>query len=181
MLGKGLGDGTQGVGLGDRGVTGAGVAGSRGPHEPPDELPASAHRPGLLRHIHNAARLRIPQCFEGASVSVKKYIYGNWLVGHLFQFSSVSPSGYRVLLSYSEKDKKSGLPYFILEAAPGGQASCEVRVRPTLGTRASVVAQIADKQLYGLESTLDIFFGSFTTSLIAVNREFIAFHYLQVG
>lgn len=170
---------------GDRGKTGAGVTGSRtgricGPAKESDELPAGAANPGLLRHIHNAARFRLPQCFEGACVSVKQNSNNNWVLGHSISFSSVSPGGYKLLLSYVDKKKPSALPYFVMEAAPGGQMSCEFRVGPTLGTRATVVAQIADAEFYSFESILDAYFNSFTASVIAVNKEFIALHFLQV-
>ncbi|XP_030025212.2 mitochondrial import receptor subunit TOM40 homolog 1 [Manduca sexta] len=167
---------------GDRGKTGAGVTGSRTGRiceKDADSLPKGAIYPGLLRHIHNAARYRLPQCFEGACVSVKQNSKNNWILGHSISFSSVSPGGYKVLLSYVDKSKPSALPYFVMEAAPGGQMSCEVRVGPSQGTRATVVAQIADAELYSFESILDAYFDSFTTSIIAVNREFIAVHYLQ--
>ncbi|XP_013197056.1 mitochondrial import receptor subunit TOM40 homolog 1 [Amyelois transitella] len=166
----------------DRGKTGAGVTGSRkGPcsERDPDELPAGATNPGLLRYIHNAARYRLPQCFEGGSVSVKQSSQSNWILGHSLSFSSVSPGGYKLLLSYVDKSKPSGLPYFVMEAAPGGQMSCEMRVGPSQGTRATVVAQIADAEFYSFESIFDAYFNSFTASIIAVNREFIAMHYLQ--
>ncbi|KAJ0182399.1 hypothetical protein K1T71_001768 [Dendrolimus kikuchii] len=167
---------------GDRGKTGAGVTGSRTGQvceKNPDDLPSGAAHPGLLRYIHNAARHRIPQCFEGACVSVKQNSKNNWLLGHSLSFSSVSPGGYKLLLSYVDKSKPTALPYFVMEAAPGGQMSCEVRVGPTQGTRATVVTQIADAEFYSFESILDAYFNSFTTSIIAVNREFIALHYLQ--
>ncbi|CAG4954529.1 unnamed protein product [Colias eurytheme] len=169
---------------GDRGKTGAGVTGSRtgrvcSGHKEPGELPAGAVNPGLLRHIHNAARYRLPQCFEGACVSVKQGASNNWVLGHTLSFSSVSPGGYKLLLSYVDKNKPIGLPYFIMEAAPGGQMSCEMRVGPTQGTRATVVAQIGDGEFYSFESIFDAYFNSFTASIIAVNREFIALHYLQ--
>jgi hypothetical protein len=168
---------------GDRGKTGAGVTGSRTGRvceKDPEDLPASATNPGLLRHIHNAARHRLPQCFEGASVSVKQNQKNNWILGHSLSFSSVSPGGYKMLLSYVDKKKRTGLPYFVMEGAPGGQMSCEVRVSPTQGTRATVVAQMADAEFYSFESIIDAYFNSFTASVIAVNREFIAVHYLQV-
>lgn len=168
---------------GDRGKTGAGVTGSRvgrddGPQD--ENLPAGASNPGLLRHIHNAARYRLPQCFEGGSVSVKQSTRSNWMFGHSLSFSSVSPGGYKLLLSYTDKKKPTALPYFVMEAAPGGQLSCEMRVGPTRGTRATVVAQIAEAELYNFESIIDAYFNRFTASIIAVNREFIALHYLQV-
>lgn len=169
---------------GNRGKTGAGVTGSRTGHaseKDSDNLPSGAVSPGLLRHIHNAARYRLPQCFEGACVSVKQNSNTNWVLGHSLSFSSVSPGGYKVLLSYIDKSKPSALPYFVMEAAPGGQMSCEVRVGPTQGTRATVVAQIANAELYSFESILDGYFNNFTTSIIAVNRDFIALHYLQVS
>lgn len=171
--------------VGDRGKTGAGVTGSRTglvcqPAES-DELPAGAGNPGLLRHIHNAARFRLPQCFEGACVSVKQSSKNNWVLGHSISFSSVSPGGYKLLLSYVDRQKPSAVPYFVMEAAPGGQMSCEVRVGPTLGTRATVVTQIADAEFYSFESILDAYFNSFTASVIAVNKEFIALHFLQVN
>ncbi|XP_004930082.2 mitochondrial import receptor subunit TOM40 homolog 1 isoform X1 [Bombyx mori] len=167
---------------GNRGKTGAGVTGSRTGHaseKDSDNLPSGAVSPGLLRHIHNAARYRLPQCFEGACVSVNQNSNTNWVLGHSLSFSSVSPGGYKVLLSYIDKSKPSALPYFVMEAAPGGQMSCEVRVGPTQGTRATVVAQIANAELYSFESILDGYFNNFTTSIIAVNRDFIALHYLQ--
>ncbi|XP_050666758.1 mitochondrial import receptor subunit TOM40 homolog 1-like [Leptidea sinapis] len=169
---------------GDRGKTGAGVTGSRARQDchrqkDPDELPTSAANPGLLRHIHNAARYRLPQCFEGACVSVKQRSTNNWILGHSMLFSSVSPGGYKMLISYLDKEKPSSMPYFVMEAAPGGQMSCETRVGPSQGTRATVVAQIAEGELYSFEGILDAYFNSFTTSVIAVNREFIALHYLQ--
>ncbi|XP_038207728.1 mitochondrial import receptor subunit TOM40 homolog 2-like [Zerene cesonia] len=169
---------------GDRGKTGAGVTGSRTGrvcpgHKDPGGLPAGASNPGLLRHIHNAARYRLPQCFEGACVSVKQGASNNWVLGHTLSFSSVSPGGYKLLLSYVDKNKPVGLPYFIMEAAPGGQISCEMRVGPTQGTRATVVTQIGDGEFYSFESIFDAYFNSFTASVIAVNREFIALHYLQ--
>ncbi|CAH0405257.1 unnamed protein product [Chilo suppressalis] len=166
---------------GDRGKTGAGVTGSRTGRvcEKEPDLPAGAVNPGLLRYIHNAARYRLPQCFEGGSVSVKQSQRCNWVLGHTLSCSSVSPGGYKVLLSYVDKEKPSGLPYFVMEAAPGGQMSCEVRVGPTLSTRATVVAQIADAEFYSFESIFDAYFHSFTASIIAVNKEFIALHYLQ--
>lgn len=169
---------------GDRGKTGAGVTGSRTGRvceKDPEDLPAGAANPGLLRYIHNAARYRLPQCFEGATVSVKQNSKNNWILGHSLSFSSVSPGGYKLLLSYVDKSKPIGLPYFVMEAAPGGQMSCEVRVGPTQGTRATVVAQIADAEFYSFESIFDAYFNSFTASVIAVNREFIALHFLQVG
>ncbi|KAJ8736196.1 hypothetical protein PYW08_006852 [Mythimna loreyi] len=167
---------------GDRGKTGAGVTGSRGiavcrPKE--ENLPAGSVNPGLLRHIHNTARYRIPQCFEGGSISVKQSSSGNWVLGHSLSFSSVSPGGYKLMLSYANKKKPSAMPYFVMEAAPGGQLSCEMRVGPTSGTRATVMAQIADAELYSFESIIDAYFNRFTASIIAVNREFIALHYLQ--
>ncbi|XP_023946779.2 mitochondrial import receptor subunit TOM40 homolog 1-like [Bicyclus anynana] len=167
----------------NRGKTGAGVTGSRTGRicerrkEP--ALPAGATNPGLLRHIHNAARYRLPQCFEGACVSLKQSAQNNWVLGHSMSFSSVTPGGYKVLLSYVDKSKPIGLPYFVMEAAPGGQMSCEIRVGPSQGTRATVVAQMADGQLYSFESILDAYFNNFTMSIIGVNREFIALHYLQ--
>lgn len=167
---------------GDRGKTGAGVTGSRTGRvcdKAPDDLPSGAINPGLLRYIHNAARYRLPQCFEGACVSVKQNSTNNWVLGHSLSFSSVSPGGYKLLLSYVDKSKPPALPYFVMEAAPGGQMSCEMRVGPTQGTRATIVAQIADAQFYSFESILDAYFNSFTASIIAVNREFIALHYLQ--
>ncbi|XP_028158849.1 mitochondrial import receptor subunit TOM40 homolog 2-like [Ostrinia furnacalis] len=167
---------------GDRGKTGAGVTGSRTGRvsdKDPEDLPAGASNPGLLRYIHNAARYRLPQCFEGACVSVKQNSKNNWILGHSLSFSSVSPGGYKLLLSYVDKSKPKGLPYFVMEAAPGGQMSCEVRVGPTQGTRATVVAQIADAEFYSFESIFDAYFNSFTASIIAVNREFIALHFLQ--
>ncbi|XP_053622655.1 mitochondrial import receptor subunit TOM40 homolog [Plodia interpunctella] len=166
----------------DRGKTGAGVTGSRKkpcPDKDSDELPAGANNPGLLRYIHNAARYRLPQCFEGGSVSVKQSSQSNWILGHSLSFSSVTPGGYKLLLSYVDKSKPTGLPYFVMEAAPGGQMSCEMRVGPTQGTRATVVAQIADAEFYSFESIFDAYFNSFTASIIAVNREFIALHFLQ--
>lgn len=167
---------------GDRGKAGAGVTGSRtgAPERGPSDLPAGADNPGLLRFIHNAARYRIPQCFEGACVSVKQNSNENWVFGHSLSFSSVSPGGYKLLLSYMDKDKPTKLPYFVMEAAPGGQMSCEVRVGPTASTRATVVAQIADAEFYSFESIFDAYFHNFTASVIAVNRDFIALHYLQV-
>lgn len=167
----------------DRGKTGAGVTGSRTGRvcqKDPDDLPAGATNPGLLRHIHNAARYRLPQCFEGGCVSVKQSSRNNWVLGHSLSFSSVSPGGYKLLLSYVDKSKPTALPYFVMEAAPGGQMSCEMRVGPTQGTRATVVAQIADAEFYSFESIMDAYFNRFTASVIAVNREFIALHYLQV-
>ncbi|KAH9641782.1 hypothetical protein HF086_003908 [Spodoptera exigua] len=169
---------------GDRGKTGAGVTGSRAGRtceKDSDNLPAGAINPGLLRHIHNAARYRLPQCFEGACVSVKHSAKSNWVFGHSLSFSSVSPGGYKVLMSYVDKEKPASLPYFVMEAAPGGQMSCEMRVNPTQGTRATVVAQIAEGEFYSFESIMDAYFNRFTASVIAVNREFIALHYLQVG
>ncbi|XP_026738982.1 mitochondrial import receptor subunit TOM40 homolog [Trichoplusia ni] len=167
---------------GDRGKTGAGVTGSRtGPvsGRDPNDLPAGAVNPGLLRHIHNAARYRLPQCFEGGCVSVKQGSQNNWIFGHTLSFSSVSPGGYKLLLSYVDKNKPTALPYFVMEAAPGGQMSCEVRVGPSQGTRATIVSQIADGEFYSFESIFDAYFSKFTASVIAVNREFIALHYLQ--
>lgn len=169
---------------GDRGKTGAGVTGSRAGRtceKESDNLPAGAINPGLLRHIHNAARYRLPQCFEGGSVSVKHSSKSNWVFGHSLSFSSVSPGGYKVLLSYVDKEKPTALPYFVMEAAPGGQMSCEMRVGPTHGTRATVVAQIAEGEFYSFESIMDLYCNRFTASIIAVNREFIALHYLQVS
>lgn len=173
---------------GDRGKTGAGVTGSRtlGGSRPicpkgEEELPSGASYPGLLRHIHNAARYRLPQCFEGASVSVKQNSVNNWVLGHSMSFSSVSPGGYKMLLSYVDKTKASKLPYFVMEAAPGGQMSCELRVGPTTGTRATVVTQVADGEFYSLESIIDAYFENCSASVIAVNRDFIALHYLQVS
>lgn len=170
---------------GDRGITGAGVTGSRTSRvcekDKEHALPEGASNPGLLRYIHNAARYRLPQCFEGACVSLKQSAKNNWVVGHSMSFSSVSPGGYKVLLSYVDKDKYIGLPYFVMEAAPGGQMSCEVRVGPSQGTRATVVAQIADAEIYSFESIFDAYFKTCTCSLITVNREFIALHYLQVN
>ncbi|XP_021192465.2 mitochondrial import receptor subunit TOM40 homolog [Helicoverpa armigera] len=183
-------DGSK-LSAGDRGKTGAGVTGSRAgrvddrkvrcdkDQKDPDDLPAGATNPGLLRHIHNAARYRLPQCFEGGSVSVKQSSSTNWIFGHSLSFSSVSPGGYKLLLSYVDKNKPSSLPYFVMEAAPGGQMSCEMRVGPTQGTRATVVAQIAEAEFYSFESIMDAYFNKFTASIIAVNREFIALHYLQ--
>ncbi|CAK1602246.1 unnamed protein product [Parnassius mnemosyne] len=171
--------------VGDRGKTGAGVAGSRtGDREGnvdkrSDDLPTGAVNPGLLRHIHNAARYRLPQCFEGACVSLKQSSSNNWVFGHSLSFSSVSPGGYKVLLSYADKEKPTALPYFVMEAAPGGQMSCEFRVGPTQATRATLVAQIANSEINSFESIIDAYFNKFTTSVIAVNREFIALHYLQ--
>ncbi|XP_059051184.1 mitochondrial import receptor subunit TOM40 homolog [Achroia grisella] len=168
--------------VGDRGKTGAGVTGSRTERvceKNPDILPAGATNPGLLRYIHNAARYRLPQCFEGGCVSVKQKSKNNWVLGHSLSFSSVSPGGYKLLLSYVDKNKPIGIPYFVMEAAPGGQMSCEMRVGPSQGTRATIVAQIADAELYSFESIFDTYFNSFTASIIAVNREFIAIHYLQ--
>lgn len=167
----------------DRGKTGAGVTGSRAGRictRATDNLPTGAINPGLLRAIHNAARYRIPQCFEGACLSVRQNSDNNWSLGHALSFSSVSPGGYKLLLSYGDKSKPSTLPYFVMEAAPGGQMSCEVRVAPTTGTRAAFVGQIADAELYNFESIFDAYFKTFTTSVIAVNREFIALHFLQV-
>ncbi|KAL4716920.1 hypothetical protein ACJJTC_012731 [Scirpophaga incertulas] len=169
-------------GVGNRGKTGAGVTGSRSGcafDKQSDELPAGATYPGLLRYIHNAARYRLPHCFEGGCVSVKQNQKNNWILGHSLSFSSVSPGGYKLLLSYLDKKKPIGLPYFVMEAAPGGQMSCEVRMGPTQSTRATVVTQIADSEFYSFESILDAYFNSFTASVIAVNREFIALHYLQ--
>lgn len=170
---------------GDRGKTGAGVTGSRTGiavgREQEENLPAGATNPGLLRYIHNSARYRLPQCFEGGSIAVKQSTKSNnWVFGHSLSFSSVSPGGYKLLLSYANKKKQSAMPYFVMEVAPGGQLSCEMRVGPTLGTRATVVAQIADAELYSFESIIDAYFNRFTASIIAVNREFIALHYLQV-
>lgn len=169
----------------NRGKTGAGVTGSRtGPvceAKDPTGLPSGALKPGLLRYIHNAARYRLPQCFEGACLSVKQNSSTNWVLGHTLSFSSVSPGGYKLLLSYSDKSTVSSLPYFVMEAAPGGQMSCEARVAPSESTRATVVAQIADAEFYSFESIFDAYFGSSTASIIAVNREFIALHFLQVG
>lgn len=174
---------------GDRGKTGAGVTGTRsGSISSPckdgasdaDELPEGAKNPGLLRHIHNAARFRLPQCFEGATVSLKQNSSSNWVLGHSLAFSSVSPGGYKLLLSYADRTRLTGIPYFVMEAAPGGQVSCEFRVGPSKGTRATVVTQIADAEFYSFESIFDAYFSNFTASVIAVNREFIALHYLQV-
>lgn len=170
----------------DRGITGAGVTGSRtsrigGERDEEPGLPAGAINPGLLRHIHNAARYRLPQCFEGACVSVKQGALNNWVLGHSMSFSSVTPGGYKVLLSYVDKSRPISLPYFVMEAAPGGQMSCELRVGPSQGTRATVVAQMADGELYSFESIIDAYFNNFTASIIGVNREFIALHYLQVN
>ncbi|XP_061709103.1 mitochondrial import receptor subunit TOM40 homolog [Cydia pomonella] len=167
---------------GNRGKTGAGVSGSRNQPQgdrDPGGLPTGATNPGLLRYIHNAARYRIPQCFEGASLSVKQDTKENWMLGHSMAFSSVSPGGYKLLLSYMDKSKPSKLPYFVMEAAPGGQMSCEVRVGPSDNTRATVVAQIADREIYSFESIFDAYFNNCTASVIAVNRDFIALHYLQ--
>lgn len=178
----------------NRGKTGAGVTGSRKTQKSSSNdninsnttsnttsnLPAGANNPGLLRHIHNAARLRLPQCFEGATVSVKQGAKSNWVLGHCMSFSSVSPGGYKVLLSYIENSETGAAPYFVMEAAPGGQMSCEFRVSPIRGTRASLVAQIAEKEIYTFESIMDAYFNSSTASIIAVNREFIALHYLKV-
>lgn len=182
----GVGDSSKST-VGDRGKTGAGVTGSRTGRvgggvddQEPEDLPAGATNPGLLRYIHNAARYRLPQCFEGGCVSVKQSSKNNWILGHSLSFSSVSPGGYKLLLSYVDKSKPTGLPYFVMEAAPGGQMSCEVRVGPTQGTRATVVAQIADAEFYSFESIFDAYFNTVTASIIAVNREFIALHYLQV-
>lgn len=170
---------------GDRGITGAGVTGSRTgricERDKEPALPTGAINPGLLRYIHNAARYRLPQCFEGACISVKQSSKNNWVLGHSMSFSSVTPGGYKVLLSYVDKNKPIALPYFFMEAAPGGQMSCEMRVGPTQGTRATVVAQIADNEFYSFESIFDAYFNTFTASVIAVNREFIALHYLQVS
>ncbi|XP_034835963.1 mitochondrial import receptor subunit TOM40 homolog [Maniola hyperantus] len=167
----------------DRGITGAGVTGSRTgricERDKESELPSGATNPGLLRHIHNAARFRLPQCFEGACVSVKQSAHNNWVLGHSMSFSSVTPGGYKVLLSYVDKSKPISVPYFVMEAAPGGQMSCEIRVGPTQGTRATVVAQVADGELYSFESIFDAYINNFTASVIGVNREFIALHYLQ--
>ncbi|XP_068626923.1 mitochondrial import receptor subunit TOM40 homolog [Battus philenor] len=169
----------------DRGKTGAGVTGSRTDYgqrcadKGSEDLPDSAMNPGLLRNIHNAARYRLPQCFEGACVSVKQKSNSNWIFGHSMSFSSVSPGGYKVLLSYVDKQKPIALPYFVMEAAPGGQMSCEVRVSPTQATRATVVAQLAKGELTSFESIIDAYFNTFTASVIAVNREFIALHFLQ--
>lgn len=171
--------------VGDRGKTGACVTGSRsedrerGDDKATDNLPRGAVNPGLLRHIHNAARYRLPQCFEGACVSVKQ-TSSNWIFGHTLSFSSVSPGGYRVLLSYADRERPISLPYFVMEAAPGGQMSCEFRVAPTQATRATVVAQIANGHINGFESIVDAYFNRFTVSIIAVNREYIAIHCLQV-
>lgn len=168
----------------DRGKTGAGVTGSRAPcdeRSDDDQLPAGATNPGLLRHLHNAARNRMPQCFEGACVSVKQNVANNWILGQSLIFSSVSPGGYKVLLSYQDKNKKStGMPYFLLESSPGGQTSCELRVGPTQASRATIVAQIADSELYSFESSFDAYFYNATASVMAVNKEYIAVHYLQV-
>lgn len=167
---------------GDRGKTGAGVTGSRACRNPcieDDRLPCGAINPGLLRHIHNAARHRLPQCFEGACLSVKQ-TNCNWTFGHSLAFSSVTPGGYKLLMSYTDKNKASSMPYFVMEAAPGGQVSCEMRVGPTGATRATVVAQIADAEIYSFESIMDAYFNRFTASIIAVNKEFIALHYIQV-
>ncbi|XP_046962622.1 mitochondrial import receptor subunit TOM40 homolog [Vanessa cardui] len=167
----------------DRGITGAGVTGSRtscvSERVKEHALPEGASNPGLLRYIHNAARYRIPQCFEGACVSLKQSAKNNWVLGHSMSFSSVSPGGYKILLSYVDKNKVVGLPYFVMEAAPGGQMSCELRVGPTQGTRATVVAQLAEAEIYSFESIFDAYFNNFTASIITVNREFIALHYLQ--
>ncbi|XP_026497881.2 mitochondrial import receptor subunit TOM40 homolog [Vanessa tameamea] len=167
----------------DRGITGAGVTGSRtscvSERGKEHALPEGASNPRLLRYIHNTARYRIPQCFEGACVSLKQSAKNNWVLGHSMSFSSVSPGGYKVLLSYVDKNKEIGLPYFVMEAAPGGQMSCELRVGPTQGTRATVVAQLAEAEIYSFESILDAYFNNFTASIITVNREFIALHYLQ--
>ncbi|KOB65393.1 putative mitochondrial import receptor subunit tom40 isoform 1 [Operophtera brumata] len=169
---------------GDRGKTGAGVTGSRtgrvcGPGNESDELPEGAVNPGLLRHIHNAVRFRLPQCFEGACVSVKQSSKNNWVLGHSISFSSVSPGGYKLLLSYVDKKNPSAVPYFVMEAAPGGQMSCEFRVGPTVTTRATVFTQIADAEFYSFESIVDAYFNRFTASVIAVNKDFIALHFLQ--
>lgn len=169
--------------VGDRGKTGAGVTGSRAGRvceKKSDDLPEGANYPGLLRYIHNAARYRLPQCFEGGYVSVKQSATNNWIFGHSLSFSSVSPGGYKLLISYADKTKHTAMPYFVMEAAPGGQMSCEMRVGPTRGTRATVVAQIADADFYSFESILDVYFNNFTASIIAINRDFIAAHYLQV-
>lgn len=171
-------------GSGDRGKTGAGVTGSRTSRvsDKTDEvLPAGATNPGLLRYLHNAARYRMPQCFEGACVSVRQGANSNWILGHALSFSSVSPGGYKFLLSYIDKEKPSALPYFVMEAAPGGHMSCEIRIGPSQGTRATVVAQVANTELYSFETVFDSYFKKSTASVIAVNREFIALHYLQVG
>lgn len=170
---------------GDRGKTGAGVTGSRNtcggpPTKMGDLLPPGAVNPGLLRNIHNATRYRLPQCFEGGNISVKQSSQNNWVLGHSLSFSSVSPGGYKLLLSYFDKQKETPIPYFIMEAAPGGQMSCEFRVGPTRTSRATLVAQIADGEFYSFESIFDAYFSTFTASVIAVNKEFIALHYLQV-
>ncbi|KAJ8735717.1 hypothetical protein PYW07_007337 [Mythimna separata] len=83
------------------------------------------------------------------------------------------------MLSYLNKKKPRAVPYFVMEAAPGGQMSCEMRVGPTNFIRATVMAQIADAELYSFESIIDAYFNRCTASIIAVNREFIALHYLQ--
>lgn len=167
----------------DRGKTGAGVTGSRSCNRESveDLLPSGATNPGLLRHLHNAARYRMPQCFEGASVSVRQGSNAsNWILGHTWSFSSVSPSGYKCLLSYANTKKPTILPYFLMEGAPGGQISCEMRVRPTQSTRATVVAQVANTELYAFESIFDAYLKNSTASVIVVNKEFVALHYLQV-
>ncbi|XP_063395656.1 mitochondrial import receptor subunit TOM40 homolog 1-like [Cydia fagiglandana] len=164
----------------NRGKTGAGVSGSRNQTQgDPSGLPSGATNPGLLRYIHSAARYRIPQCFEGASLCVKQDNNENWMLGHSMAFSSVSPGGYKLLLSYMDKSKPSNLPYFVMEAAPGGQMSCEARVGPSDSTRASVVVQIADREIYSFESIFDAYFTNCTASVIAVNKDFIALHFLQ--
>lgn len=178
----------------DRGRTGAGVTGSRSSYDAPgptgstlsmiagtEDLPYGARNPGLLRYIHNAARYRLPQCFEGASLNIKQRAHSNWVLGHTMSFSSVSPGGYKLLLSYVDPDKPAHPPYFVIQAAPGGQLSCEVRVGPSEGTRATIVTQLADGEFYSFESIFDAYFSSATASVIAVNREFIALHYLHVS
>lgn len=177
----------------DRGRTGAGVTGSRSSCDAPgptgstlsmiagtEDLPCGARNPGLLRYIHNAARYRLPQCFEGACLNIKQRARSNWVLGHTMSFSSVSPGGYKLLLSYVDPDKPAHPPYFVIQAAPGGQISCEVRVGPSDGTRATIVTQVADGEFYSFESIFDTYFSSATASVIAVNKEFIALHYLHV-
>lgn len=167
---------------GDRGKSGAGVTGSRTSRnsENSNNVPDSATNPGLLRHLHNAARYRMPQCFEGGCLQVVKgNSSGNWMFGHTMNFSSVSPGGYKFMISYADKSKLSTLPYFVMEAAPSGQMSCEMRVSPTRSTRATIVTQIAKAELYSLETTFDAYFKKSTASVIAVNREFVAVHFLQ--
>ncbi|GBP37496.1 Mitochondrial import receptor subunit TOM40 homolog 1 [Eumeta japonica] len=180
--GYGSGDGGKKAVGGDNSRsnnTGVGVTGSRGVCcDTCDELPPGAENPGLLRALHVAARNRIPQCFDGLNVAVRQRKY-NWILGHSILLSSVTPGGYKAFASYLRKKKPGAMPYFVMEAAPGGQLSCEMRVGPTKFSRASVFAQIADSEIYSLESILDMYFCRATASVIAVNSEFIALQYLQ--